>query len=144
MTNTTAKQFLKSQANSETGGALISVIVAIIVISTIGTAIISITSTSTHIQINSVDNIHAYFLAESGRNYALPFIEVEMDAAGDANDAVTALHNKTFNLPNGTSFSLTLSYTNCTTGGNCDYTLVSTGTPHASSERTLTYTIKPY
>ena len=127
------------------GAALVMVILAILLVAGIGAAVLSVSSTSTILQVGSVDNLNAYALAETGRNYALTYIVPEKDAGGNPNTSGTGtmalLNNKTFTLPSGLGqFKLQLSHANCP-GSTCVYTLVSTGMPSANVKRTVTYLI---
>lgn len=130
---------------SQQGAALISIIISIVFISIIGTAAITSKGTSSRIQIGSIDNLNGYFLAESGRNFALQYINPELEATGDPDTGtIPLLHNKTFVLPNNTGrFLLTLSQTNCP-GTSCVYTLGSTGIPYNAVARQITYEITSF
>ena len=137
----------KKEGGNQAGAALLAVIIGILIVATIGTAIISATMSSTSLQLGAVDSVSGYFLAESGMHYALTYLQPEMDAGLDPDTPVTGsmalLNNKTFTLPaNGGQFHLVLSHNGCP-GTACAYTLVVTGIPNAKTKRTVTYTITP-
>lgn len=137
--------FHQQATHSQQGAALIGIIVSILVVASIGTAILSMTATSSRIQIGSIDSLNGLFLAESGKNYALQYINQEMATNGDPDTGtIPLLNNKTFTLPdNAGQFHITLSQTHCP-GTNCAYTLISTGIPNSTAARELTYQIRPY
>lgn len=136
------------------GSALIMVIISILVIASLGTAMLTSTYTTSYTQIGSVDSMNGYFLAEAGKYYALKYIKDEI--ANNKNpennrscdilnsDDCTTHSPKTFTLPDGSKFQLelTVSPSGCDNNNvSCTYTLVSTGIPNSKTSRELTFTI---
>ena len=95
----------KMRENSQAGSVLIFIIVAMTIVAIMGTAIMSLTSSSTFSGL-FINNRHkAYYLAQAGRNYATMTI---LNAYNSADIAViTALNGQIFTLPDGNKFYLT-------------------------------------
>jgi len=91
--------------SSQAGSVLIFIIVAMTIVAIMGTAIMSLTSSSTFSGL-FINNRHkAYYLAQAGRNYATMTI---LNAYNSADIAViTALNGQIFTLPDGNKFYLT-------------------------------------
>jgi hypothetical protein len=140
---------------SQDGSALVMIIISIVVIASIGTAMLTSTNTSTYTQIGSVDTLNGYFLAEAGKYYALDYIKDEIansrnpenDRSCDIlnSDNCTAATPKTFTLYNNSGqfkLKLTVAPSGCDNSIiPCTYTLVSTGIPNSRTNRELTYII---
>ncbi|MBU1194779.1 MAG: hypothetical protein KKE62_16425 [Proteobacteria bacterium] len=81
----------------ENGSILIAVVVTMVIISVLGAGLVSITGTADYHQTGSNSSSNAFYLAEAGFHYARSQI---------AN--ISDLHEKTYTLINGNSFSLEL------------------------------------
>jgi len=144
--NTTTPASAKT-ARDQAGAALLAVIIGIVLVATIGTAIISATLSTASLQLGAVDTVGGYFLAEAGMHYAMRYIAPEMDSGGDpdapGSGTMDLLDGKTFTLPNSAGqFHLSLSHSGCP-GASCTYTLVATGIPNQRTKRSITYQITP-
>lgn len=110
---------------SQQGSILIGVIATMVVVAVMGTAMVTLTTTSSYTQVGAFDSIKAFYLAEAGAHYAVPIIRKEAAAAGDpfapSTGSIDLLNNKTFTMANGDKFHLSLDYTAPT------YTLESVG-----------------
>jgi len=140
------------------GSVLVIIILSIVIVASIGTAILTGTSNATFTQLGSVDTMNGYFLAETGKTYATSYLITEMKD-GTSPDAPTTgtmalLNSKEFSIPKtSASFKLSLSHSYCdgsSAGANdcpcpgttCTYHLKVTGKPTPSAERTVTYIIQ--
>ena len=107
------------------GSILIGIIVTMVVVATLGTAMVTLTTTSTYTQVGAFDAAKAYYLAEAGGRYAIPIILEETRINGDpfdpVNGTIAKLDGKTFTMADGEKFRLSLSYV------APDYTLKSFG-----------------
>ncbi len=96
------------------GSVLIGVIVTMVVVASMGVAMVTLTSTSTFTEIGALDAAKAYYLAEAGGRYAEPLIRQEAQGGGNpfhpVLGTIALLNNKTFSFANGDQFRLTLSY----------------------------------
>ena len=122
---------LRSNTN---GSVLVVLIVAITISSVLVLAALYLTTGSTLGELFANYQMRAYYLAESGGNYAIP--QIKQDHAA----ATTNLHGKTFTLSNGDKFIFSIDDT------NSSYTLLnSTGVINAGlwseSRRKITYKI---
>ena len=99
---------------NQNGSILVGVIITMVVVATLGTAMVTLTTTSTYTQVGAFDAAKAYYLAEAGGSYAVPIIRQEALSGGDPLEPVTGtiarLNNKTFTMRNGDTFRLALSY----------------------------------
>lgn len=97
------------------GSILIGIIVTMAVVATLGTAMVTLTNTSTFTQVGAFDAARAYYLAEAGGRYAIPIISEEIKNNGDpldpVNGTIARLDGKTFTMVDGEKFRLALSYT---------------------------------
>ncbi|NQU03783.1 MAG: hypothetical protein HQ589_06525, partial [Syntrophaceae bacterium] len=79
------------------GSVLIGLIITMVVISALGAAMLPLTSTSTFGQVRSNSAARAYFLAESGLQYAASeYLNAGSESA--KNDRLLAMHGQTFTL----------------------------------------------
>ena len=115
------------------GSALIGILITMVLVSTLGTAMLSMTTSSTFNQLGSTHAAKVYYLAEAGGRYGTSVILKNFaDAAGN----ISSLHNKTYTFSPSGEFELGLTYNASTK----KYTLTSTGRI-ADAERTITYSI---
>ncbi len=109
-----AQRSFRAVVCNQHGSILIGVIITLVVVATLGTAMVTLTTTSTYTQVGAFDATKAYYLAEAGGRYAVPIIRQEALSGGDPLDPATGtiarLNNKTFTMSNGDKFRLTLSY----------------------------------
>lgn len=127
-----------SKRSNERGSALVSLIIAMTVIASLGATMLSSSSNAVFTQIGSIDSSKAYYLAEGGRLYAMNFIQDDLD--NDTTSSVATLNNKTFTLGSGAGkFTTTLSAN--TSSNPHVFTLTVTGVPNSGTERTITYVI---
>ncbi|MBI5194615.1 MAG: hypothetical protein HZA08_14445 [Nitrospirae bacterium] len=122
------------ETTNNAGSVLIWIIVTITVSAVLASAVLYLTTGSTLGELFANYQMRAYYLAESGGNYAIPQIKTDHAAAA------TNLHGKTFTMSNGDKFSLSIDDT------NSSYTLLeSTGIinegGYAESRRKITYKI---
>lgn len=134
-------QPLPSPANrDERGSALVSLIIAMTIIASLGAAMLSSSSSAVFTQIGSIDSSRAYYLAEGGRLYAMNFIQDDIDTDTNSPTSTAILNNKTFTLGGGAGqFKTTLSVN--TDSSPHLFTLGVTGIPNSGTERTITYVI---
>ncbi len=141
----------------ERGSVLVMIIISIVIIASIGAAMLTTSTSTMYTQIGSVDSLNGYFLAEGGRDYALNQIKWELANNRSPtfnssrsceifnNDDCTSATPKTFSLPDSVgqfSLSLTLDPTDCDNDDiACTYILTSTGIPNAGTNRVLTFEI---
>lgn len=126
--------------SNERGSALVSLIIAMTVIASLGAAMLSSSSSAVFTQIGSIDSSKAYYLAEGGRLYAMNFIQDDIDSDTSSPTSTAILNNKTFTLGNGAGqFKTTLSVN--TSSSPHLFTLTVTGVPNSGTERTITYSI---
>ncbi|MDH3392509.1 MAG: hypothetical protein OEL66_00765, partial [Desulfobulbaceae bacterium] len=120
-----ARYSFGGQFCNQQGSILIGVIVTMVVIATLGTAIVTLTTSSSYTQIGYFDAAKAYYLAESGGRYAVPLIRQEAASGGDPFEPLTGtialLNDKTFTMANGDKFHLAITY------ADPIYTVESTG-----------------
>lgn len=157
-----AKSAAKTFVSGQKGSVLIMIIVSIVIIATIGAAILTTTSSTMFTQIGSVDSLNGYFLAEGGKDYALNQIKWEL--ANNRNprtnstrscrifneDDCTSHTPRTFTLPNSAGqFSLELEVSRVSGSGACDnssrpcvYQLTSIGMPNSGTNRVLYFEIR--
>ena len=101
------KHFKKYFPNikSETGVALLVIIIAMVVVALLGAGLLALFSTSLFNQVEAQKSAKAYYLAESGTRVAAS----EFLHATDQNAMLTSLQDKTFNIAGtGGSFKLHL------------------------------------
>ncbi len=82
---------------NENGSILIAIIVTMVVVSVLGAGLLSIKGTAVLNQAESNSSSNAFHLAEAGYRYAQSNIET-----------IENLHDQTFTLDNGNSFTITL------------------------------------
>ena len=113
-TDISAHPSLRDVVRNQRGSILVGVIITMVVVATLGTAMVTLTTTSTYTQVGAFDATKAYYLAEAGGRYAVPIIRQEALSGGDPLDPATGtiarLNNKTFTMSNGDQFRLSLSY----------------------------------
>lgn len=119
---------------NNSGSVLVWIIVTITISAVLASAVLYLTTGSTLGELFANYQMRAYYLAESGGNYAIPQIKA------DHVEATTNLHGQTFTMSNGDKFSLSMDDTNST------YTLLdSTGIINeggwAESRKKITYKI---
>jgi hypothetical protein len=141
MTSRAPTQLLQQQKGSaignNRGSVLIGIVIVMVIVGAMGGALLTMNSTSSVSQFGSMDGFRAFYLAESGGQYAIPVINKNIDDW----DALNGLLNDhTFTFSNGDRFHLALSYTEPV------YTLVSTGildqgTRELNATRQITYRI---
>ncbi|MDH3393187.1 MAG: hypothetical protein OEL66_04220 [Desulfobulbaceae bacterium] len=106
--------FIGDPVCNQRGSILIGVIVTMVVVATLGTAMVTLTTTSTYTHVGAFDAAKAYYLAEAGGRYAIPIIRQEALNGGDPFDPATGtiarLNGKTFTMTDGDMFRLVLSY----------------------------------
>lgn len=124
-----------------TGSVLMGVIIAVTVAAGFGTAMYSLTSTSTFNQLGSLDATRAYLLAESGGQYGIKrIVETDSSEAAARADLITELSASPYTLTDSGQFSLSASYVSSPAFHN--YTLTSIGAPNALTSQTITYSVK--
>lgn len=145
------------ESRGERGSVLVMIIIGIVVIASIGTAILTSSTTTMFTQIGSVDTLNGYFLAEGGKDYALNQIKWELAngrsptfnnsrscAIFNADDCASATP-RTFILPNSAgqfSLSLTVDPADCDNDTTaCTYNLTSTGIPNQGTKREINFEI---
>ncbi|MFH1125273.1 MAG: hypothetical protein V1758_16575 [Pseudomonadota bacterium] len=84
------------------GFLLVGLIITMLIISVLGAALLTFTTTSTFSGLFANRQSRAYYLSESGARYAIPRIQA------DRVQAVSDLHGKTFTLTNGDRFTLSI------------------------------------
>jgi len=97
----------KRRKNIQAGAAIIVIIVAMTVVAILGAGMLSLFSSSIFSELFINNREKAYYLAQSGRNYATMIINNL--PAGDRVAIDTALHGKTFTLSDGNKFYLSSS-----------------------------------
>ncbi len=89
----------RSLIAGQTGNILIGLIVTIVIFAALGTAMLSLFTTSTFSQIGGNSSMRAYYLAESGYRYAA--VEYRNSGSESAkDDKLESLHGRTFTLAN--------------------------------------------
>lgn len=135
------RAFVFSGLDTEEGSVLIGVIVAVTIAAGLGTAMYSLTSTSTFTQLGSMDATRAYMLAESGGQYGIKRIsETDSSDLTARNNLITELTTAPFSLTDAGQFSLSTSYTQ--TPGFHNFVLTSVGAPNTTSSQTITYAVR--
>lgn len=100
--------FSKTTIVNKKGSALIAVIITLVILSALGTVILSLFSTSTFSHVTTHFNTRAAYLAESGYRYAAGrYKNAERGIA--KNEELESLHGRTFTLlDNGGRFTLNI------------------------------------
>ena len=127
-------RFSDTNFNKQNGTLLVGIVISITTISILAASALYLTTGSNLGELFSNNHMRAYYLAESGGNFAIP--QIKQDHAA----ATTNLNNKTFILSGGDKFFLSINDTNPT------YTLLeSTGITSEGkwfeSRRKITYKI---
>lgn len=107
-----------SCATNNRGSVLIGIVIVMVIIAAMGGVLMSMNATSSVNQFGSMDGFRAFYLAESGGQYAIPIINKNID---DPDTLLPLLDGHTFTFNNGDRFQLALSYADPV------YTLLSTG-----------------
>lgn len=89
-----------SAQSSEGGFALVSMIVAIVIFSILGVALVKISSSSIFSQVGSNSSIKAYYLAEGGYRYAGSKFLHNYTSESRRDGVLGYLHDKTYTLAN--------------------------------------------
>ncbi len=125
------------------GSVLIATILAVVVVASLGASIYSFVSTSGRTQIGSMNDTTAYYLAESGYQYALKQLAV-LDGSNTTayNTLVSSLTAAPFTINNAGQFQLQ-NFTHTTSGGFDYYKFTAIGMPTAASiSRSIGYTVQ--
>jgi hypothetical protein len=122
---------------NDRGSVLIGIVIVMVIVGAMGGALLTMNSTSSVSQFGSMDGFRAFYLAESGGQYAIPVINKNID---DPPALIGLLDGHTFTFSNGDRFQLALSYAEPV------YTLLSTGildqgTRELNATRQITYRI---
>ncbi len=100
------------------GSVLIGIVIVMVIVGAMGAVLLTMNATSSVNQFGSMDGFRAFYLAESGGQYAIPVINKNINSP---DTLIPMLDGHTFSFANGDSFQLALSYAEPV------YTLVSTG-----------------
>ena len=100
------------------GSVLIGIVIVMVIVGAMGGVLLTMNATSSVNQFGSMDGFRAFYLAESGGQYAIPIINENID---DPDTLIPLLDGHTFSFSNGDRFQLALSYADPV------YTLLSTG-----------------
>ncbi len=118
---------------NEQGSVLVGLIVTMSILAVAGAAMLSLTATSTYTEIAANRHNAAYYIAESGGNYAIPQI------INNAAQAISTLHNRTYTLATGQYFTLALDNSSSTSFIFLTSTGVVSGNSWAEARETITW-----
>ena len=108
----------RSCAANNRGSVLIGIVIVMVIVGAMGAVLLTMNATSSVNQFGSMDGFRAFYLAESGGQYAIPVINKNINSP---DTLIPLLDGHTFSFANGDRFQLALSYVEPV------YTLVSTG-----------------
>ena len=128
---------------SQQGSILISIIVTMALVASLGTAVVSMTNSSAFTQVESFSSVRTYYLAEAGGRYGIARLRANFQDA-DGNEAL--FNGRTYTLSDDNNeFKLTAiahNYTSDSTKVEY-YILTSTGRMTGTgAQQTITYKIK--
>ncbi len=133
----------RGDLRDQRGSVLIATILAVVVVASLGASIYSFVSTSGRTEIGSMNDTTAYYLAESGYQYALKQLAVlDGSNASDYNNLIVSLTSAPFVISNAGQFQLQ-GFTHTSGNGFDSYKFTSKGTPaDASVSRSIGFTIQ--